>query len=71
MATAGTDAADTGRAAEDYALATLQKAGLRLLERNFRCRFGEIDLIMREGSVLVFVEAVSYTHLTLPTNREV
>ncbi len=56
MATPGTNAADTGRAAEDYALAMLQKAGLRLLERNFRCRFGEIDLIMREGSVLVFVE---------------
>jgi len=56
MATAGTGPADTGRAAEDHALATLQNAGLRLLQRNFRCRFGEIDLIMRDGNVLVFVE---------------
>ncbi|MFZ1833979.1 MAG: YraN family protein [Pseudomonadales bacterium] len=29
---------------------------MRLLQRNFRCRFGEIDLIMRDGNVLVFVE---------------
>lgn len=56
MAIAGADSAGTGRAAEDYALATLQNAGLRLLRRNFRCRFGEIDLIMREANVLVFVE---------------
>jgi putative endonuclease len=29
---------------------------LRLLERNYRCRFGEIDLIMSDGRTLVFVE---------------
>jgi len=29
---------------------------LRLLERNYRCRRGEIDLVMREGNTLVFVE---------------
>jgi putative endonuclease len=34
----------------------LQRAGLKLVERNYRCRFGEIDLIVREGSTLVFVE---------------
>ncbi|HEX8873613.1 MAG TPA: YraN family protein [Nitrosospira sp.] len=27
-----------------------------LIERNYRCRFGEIDLIMRDGMVVVFVE---------------
>ncbi|MFU8817000.1 MAG: YraN family protein [Pseudomonadales bacterium] len=46
----------TGRWAEDQALAHLQRHGLRLLSRNFRCRLGEIDLIMADGSVIVFVE---------------
>ena len=34
----------------------LRKQGLRILERNWRCRGGEIDLVCMEGSVLVFVE---------------
>lgn len=46
----------TGEAAEDEALRWLQKRGLELVERNFRCKAGEIDLILREGQTLVFVE---------------
>lgn len=45
-----------GREAEERACAHLRRHGLRLLERNFRCRGGEIDLIMRDGVTLVFVE---------------
>lgn len=45
-----------GAWAEQLALEYLEGAGLRLLERNFRCRLGEIDLIMADGAVLVFVE---------------
>ena len=45
-----------GQQAEDYALAFLQTQGLVLVERNYRCRGGEIDLIMRDGPQLVFVE---------------
>ncbi len=45
-----------GNAGEDRALAHLQAHGLILVERNFRCKCGEIDLIMRHGPVLVFVE---------------
>jgi len=45
-----------GRQAEDDALTYLQSQGLRLVERNYRCRQGEIDLIMEEGPRLVFVE---------------
>ncbi len=48
--------ADTGRSAEDRALAYLQQQGLQLVERNARWRRGEIDLVMREGATLVFVE---------------
>ena len=47
----------TGARCEDIACAHLASAGLTLVERNFNCRYGEIDLIMRasDGTV-VFVE---------------
>ena len=45
-----------GDAGEEAALAHLQRHGLTLLERNFRCRSGELDLIMRDGAGVVFVE---------------
>lgn len=45
-----------GRDAEDAALAWLTEHGCRLETRNYRSRFGEIDLIVRDGPVLVFVE---------------
>lgn len=54
--TAKTPAQTQGRRAEDRALAFLQEQGLRLVERNYRCRYGEVDLIMEEGATLVFVE---------------
>jgi len=45
-----------GNRGEDDALAHLARHGLQLVERNFRCKPGEIDLIMRDGDSLVFVE---------------
>ena len=45
-----------GALAEEAAAEFLKCRGLRLLERNYSCRFGEIDLIMRDGQTLVFVE---------------
>lgn len=45
-----------GAAGEEQALVYLQGQGLRLVERNFLCKTGEIDLIMRDGDMLVFVE---------------
>jgi putative endonuclease len=47
---------EAGDAAERAAEGYLIKHGLILVARNFRTRFGEIDLIMRDGEVLVFVE---------------
>jgi putative endonuclease len=41
---------------ENIALHYLQKQGLRLLERNFQCFSGEIDLIMRDRVQVIFVE---------------
>ena len=45
-----------GQSAEARAEAFLQTRGLKLLARNWRCRFGEIDLVMQDGATLVFVE---------------
>ena len=45
-----------GDAGEDAALLHLQKHGLTLVERNFSCRGGELDLVMRDGATVVFVE---------------
>ncbi len=45
-----------GRAIEDIAARTLERDGLRIVRRNYLCRVGEIDLVMRDGATLVFVE---------------
>lgn len=45
-----------GESAELAAAAFLEARGLRPLARNYHCRYGEIDLIMREGNTVVFVE---------------
>lgn len=47
---------EAGAEAEEAACAFLEDRGLRIVERNFRARGGEIDLVAREGDVLVFVE---------------
>lgn len=47
---------DRGKAAEDAAADFLIGQGLRLVARNWRCKGGEIDLILRDGATLVFVE---------------
>lgn len=49
-------AVSVGRDAEARAQRFLQQQGLKLIEKNFRCRVGEIDLIMRDEQMLVFVE---------------
>ena len=45
-----------GQAWEERALHYLQQQGLSLVEANYRCKSGEIDLICRDGDTLVFVE---------------
>jgi len=47
---------ERGTAIERRAAEYLQGKGLTLIERNFRCRVGEIDLVMRDREHLVFVE---------------
>ena len=45
-----------GDEAEKTACAFLERKGIRVVERNFRARGGEIDIVARQGDVLVFVE---------------
>ena len=47
---------NAGLQAEQLAATFLQNNGLKLLMQNYHCRFGEIDLVMQDGSSLVFVE---------------
>jgi putative endonuclease len=46
----------TGHAGEEQALGYLIRQGFVLVERNFHCRNGEIDLIVQKNGLLVFVE---------------
>lgn len=46
----------SGSEHEDVACRFLERHGLRLRERNWRLRHGEIDLVMEDGAALVFVE---------------
>ncbi|ACY15024.1 YraN family protein [Haliangium ochraceum] len=45
-----------GQRGEDRAAEILLGAGYSIVERNYRCRLGEIDIVAREGDCLVFVE---------------
>ena len=47
---------EIGQEKEQIACRYLERRGLRLVARNHRCRHGEVDLVMRDGDVLVFVE---------------
>ena len=50
------DAGSVGRQAEKLALDHLRSQGLKEVARNFRCRMGEVDLVMMHGDCLVFAE---------------
>ncbi len=52
----GSDNMRLGRAGEASAERFLRKKGYRIIERNYRTRFGELDIIARDGRTLVFVE---------------
>lgn len=62
LATLRTPQQRSGDEGEERALAHLQAAGLRLVQRSFLCKGGEIDLIMRDQTHLVFVEVRRRAH---------
>ena len=53
---ADTASSDAGQRGEDIAARHLEQKGYHIRERNYRCRYGEIDLIATDGEYLVFVE---------------
>ena len=50
---------DKGQAGEDTAVDFLASRGMKIVERNFRCPPGEIDIIGKDGETIVFVEVRS------------
>ncbi len=59
------EAADLGRLSEQTARAFLERAGFRILQANYRCPLGELDLVAEGEGRLVFVE-VKARRLTAP-----
>jgi putative endonuclease len=59
MLTRETTTIAIGASAEDRAADALYRRGYRLVERNYRCKVGELDIIARHGPALVFVEVRS------------
>lgn len=52
-----------GRFGEGVAVRVVEGAGMQVLDRNWRCRDGEIDLVARDGSTLVFIEVKTRSSL--------
>lgn len=53
-----------GAAAEELAAAALIEKGYRVLDRNWRCRFGELDIVAETGGTLVVIEVRSRSGTT-------
>ncbi|HUR40665.1 MAG TPA: YraN family protein [Verrucomicrobiae bacterium] len=49
----------SGAAAEDRALSFLQAQGLKLIARNWRCKLGELDLVLADADTVVIAEVRS------------
>ncbi len=60
----------TGREGEDRAAAVLKKQGYKILQRNFKSRFGEIDIIAEDDDFLVFVEVKRRSGQSFGTSLE-
>lgn len=58
-ATPATTTNERGNNGEERAALFLMRAGYRIVERNFRSKLGELDIVARDGGVLVFVEVRS------------
>ncbi|MBK6766909.1 MAG: YraN family protein [bacterium] len=66
-----TPARKLGNAGEDVAARYLEGVGMRIVERNWQAKFGELDIICMEKDVVVFIEVKSAGKVTsfLPENR--
>ena len=58
-----------GKAGEDLAVRYLKKKGYKVLERNYTCPVGEIDIVARDGKTIVFVEVKTRRSLSYGSAR--
>lgn len=63
-------AQEQGKLAENLACQYLEKKGFKLLDKNYQCRFGELDLIMQDKNSLVFVEVRYRSNSSFGTGAE-
>ena len=61
---------ETGNLGEKIAAEHLKKQGYRILETNYHCRYGEIDIVARHREYLVFIEVRTKTNLNYGTPEE-
>jgi len=54
---------ELGKKGEDLALRFLKKRGYRIIEQNYVCKMGEMDLIAKEKDTLVFIEVKTRTSM--------
>ena len=55
---------ELGKKGEDLALRFLKKGGYQIIERNYVCKMGEMDIIAREKDILAFIEVKTRTSTT-------
>ena len=55
------DKKDLGKKGEELAIRFLKKSGYRILEKNYVCKLGEIDIIAKEKDTLAFIEVKTRT----------
>lgn len=54
---------EIGKTGEDLAVKYLEQVGYKVIERNFECRQGEIDIIAIDGNEIVFLEVKTRTNI--------
>jgi putative endonuclease len=61
---------EIGQRGENLAVDYLQKLGYVILERNYRCKLGEVDIIARDNDILVFIEVRTRSSLDFGLPQE-
>ncbi|SNS29394.1 putative endonuclease [Rhodococcoides kyotonense] len=62
--------AELGARGEAFAALFLVEAGMEIVDRNWRCRYGELDIVARDGDTMVFVEVKTRSGVKYGTPAE-